>query len=217
MINFELKVKQQTNDMGNWLEEAEREVRRNEPGFRASTDRIKIKKDRIRENYLKIQPAYDGFIQEMNKLIDRVNTLPLEKRQNFGKIDAKSKASKLDNELYIFSSSTRIKRRTIKKISSFFKPSHFKHVRVFFISISKNEGRVDVELKDSYLVRERMKSHSKRKEDQDSDKNQKLNLLLSEDISCFNKDAAMSIVSWLAFKNDVDSLPFDLNKALIKE
>ncbi len=201
--------------MGNWLEEAEREVRRTEPGFRGSTERIKIKKDRIRENYDKIKVDYDGFVEEMMLLLDRINRLPLEKRQDFGKIDGKRKESKLDNELYIFSSSTRMKKRSLRKISSLLKPSHVKHVRLFFISISKNEGMVDIELKDSFMERERMKSHDKRKDS--TDKHQKLTLLLCEEVGKMDKKAAMAIVSWLAFKEDLDSLPFDLNKALVKE
>ena len=194
--------------MANWLEEAEREIRRTSKS--RNSERTQIKKDRIRDNYLIIKKEYDAFIKELGDVISRINNLPLDMRQPFGQIDFREKDGKLDNNLIIISASRRLTKR-----KSALRNAHFKNVRALYISVSKYSEKVDIEVKEHFLIKKRLSTRNQEKAD--SPDNKKISLLLNLPIAECTKDKVMDMVSFVAFKHDVEKIPFDLSKALVKE
>ena len=98
--------------MSHWLEEAEREAlgkesKSNSPSF---LDR----KMRIEKNYNAHAKEYNTFIKKLDKLVKRVNALPLEKKDPFGNIDSKSKESKLLNHMHVLKSSLRFEKKSVQ-------------------------------------------------------------------------------------------------------
>ena len=203
--------------MINWLEDAEQESfgkkgkKRRDAGF---LDR----KLRIEKNYEAHKQEYNNFIKTLNKLIGRVNRLPVKKKQPFGNINLKFKDSKFNNQLNIYSSSKRYEKQLLKKsffrllegaFTRIFATSHFKHIRVVYVSVSSQSGKIGLEVKETALLkskvvvdRELVKKHDKYK-----DRN-RFHEYFHYDISKLNKDAAMQIVDWLAFKNELKDMPF---------
>ena len=203
--------------MANWLENAEQESfgkkskNRRDAGF---LDR----KTRIEKNYEANKKEYNNFIKTLNELIGRVNRLPLKQKQPFGNIDLKFKDSKFNNQLNIYSSSKRYEKQIFKKtfyrllegaFTRLFVPSHFKHVRIVYVSVSSQSGKIGLEVKETALLKtkaivdkELVKKHNKY-----SDKN-RFHEYFHYNIDKLNKDLAMQIVDWLAFKNELKDLLF---------
>lgn len=194
--------------MANWLEEAEREIRRKSKT--RHSERAKIKQDRISENYEIIREQFHEFVDELQATAERVNSLPLKLRDPFGQIDFKEKIGRYQNKLIMLIASRRLKKR-----KNTLSVAHFKNVRSFLITVSKYSGKVDIEIKEQFLIKKRLST--KNLEESDSPDNKKLSLLLSVDIAECTKEKVIDIVSYLAFKHDVEGLPFDLTKALVKE
>lgn len=123
--------------MAHWLEEAENDGSSIKPGSSLQHERTLHKKENILANYLKFRQEYDDFVSQINHLIDRVNSLPMIKREPFGQMEARLKDSKLDNNLNIFSSSRKLIRTGRIGIFSWFKKYHFKHIRVVYLMCPK--------------------------------------------------------------------------------
>ncbi|MCF8303814.1 MAG: hypothetical protein K9I94_11110, partial [Bacteroidales bacterium] len=148
--------------------------------------------------------------------VDRVNELPFEKRKDFGKIEGRKKTSKLNNQLNIFSSSIRMKRRKKKgNILPTLKLHHYKHIRVIFVNVSRHHGYVEFELKDHILRRSRMKDSEKRgnKEDKEnkdrsSEDQEKFHVLYNYPMINLNEETGLEIIDWLAFKQDLTNCNF---------
>ncbi len=87
--------------MINWLEEAEQELDKKK-GSKKHSARILDKKFRIQENYKKNNDKYDEFIAKLNELVDRVNNLPIEKKQPFGYINSKEKKIETKQSFKLF-------------------------------------------------------------------------------------------------------------------
>ena len=209
--------------MTNWLEEAERQVRRQEKGS-MGTERMVIKRDRIRENYQKNQATYDNFTSRLNSLVVRVNNLPLEQRKRFGKIDAKNKESKLDNQLYIYSSSRRMQKRELRSFWNIFRPAHYKHIRVIYISVSKFPDMAEIEVKEQHLLKEKIRSHTpapqtekqkydglQKVEDVNKAKDGDIRGLFLIDMNKLTPDFGMQIIDWLVFATDIATLNLEQN------
>jgi len=115
--------------MSNWLENAESSAAEMEEqgGLK---EELRQKKEAIRKNYLDNQIQYENFIAELDKLVNRVNDLPLDYREPFGKISHHAKDSRLDNHLNYLTSSKRIKKRLYKSVIRFLKIYTFKRIRV---------------------------------------------------------------------------------------
>ena len=110
--------------MAHWIEKAERADKNNKKPS-GENAQVQDKKFRIRQNYQKNKAIYDGFIRKMNNLVDRVNQLPAEHREEFGKLNSSEKKSHLDNKLWHFSSSKRYSKRVFKGVFKPFKDTHF--------------------------------------------------------------------------------------------
>ncbi len=199
--------------MSHWLEEIERmESRKN----RSASDsaRIQDKKFRIQQNYQKNKIPYDSFIERLNKLVERVNDLPLEHREVFGKLTAKSRISKLDNHLNYFSSSRKIHKVEFRSIINPLKNIHYKHIRVIFINVAKIMDKVEVEIlevfqekkvHDGKLISEEDKNkHNPGKPR--SDKN-KFHEIYYYDINNLSDELGLKIIDWLTFHVNLEELP----------
>jgi len=187
--------------MPHWLDEAERSINRHyEPGDRSA--RISHKYHRIQENYSHNGAAYNAFLASVNKLVERVNNLPVALRKPFGKIDSREKESKLNNHLNIFSSSMRLKKKRFLGFLPLPGAAHFKHFRVIFINISDHEGCIDIEIKERVLERERVKSDKMGSNDPYEMPN-KFHVSYHVRIDDLNQTHALEIIDWLAFKKEI--------------
>jgi len=195
--------------MSNWLEEAEsRKSVIDENG--SSVDRGRQKKKAIAENYQSNKELYDRFISQLEDLAIRVNDLPMEYREAFGKINYKFKESKLDNHLYYLSCSQRIQKRLKKSIFTYFKRYNFKHIRVGYFTVSRQMGMIDVELKENLLLRVRMKTNGD--DDKISSRRRKNNdrkdLIFRLKLDSIDENTGLEIIDWLAFKKEIEEISF---------
>lgn len=198
--------------MAHWLEEAENDGSSIKPGSSLQHERTLHKKENILANYLKFRQEYDDFVSQIHHLIDRVNSLPMIKREPFGQMEARLKDSKLDNNLNIFSSSRRLIRTGRIGIFSWFKKYHFKHIRVVYLHVSKVPGKAEMEIKENYLVRTALNPKTKsRKDIQPAGKSEKLHVLLYIDMNKLNNEVALDIIDWLAFSRQLEDTTFFKN------
>jgi len=189
--------------MSDWLEDAEgKQNRQTSPDVVAS--HIEQRRLLVKSNYRKHAQLYDGFVAEMLGFVSRVNNLPASSREPFGKLDGRPKKSKFDNNLFIFSSSYRFKKRNSRGLFRWFGYRHYKHVRVFYVSVSKLDGMADIEFKDYILEKHRL---GKKGEDKTALHD---HFLLGAPISELTSEKARKIIDWLAFKAETTALPFDL-------
>lgn len=198
--------------MGHWLDEAEKEGRSNEPGSSLQHERTLHKKEQILTNYNTYKQQYDDFISRMHHYIERVNNLPMTKREPFGQMEARSKDSKLNNHLNIFSSSCRLVRPGRTGVLSWFKKYHFKHIRVLYIHVPKVSGMAEMEIKENYLVRTALSSKNKSgKGVMPAGKSEKLHLLFYIDMNNLSNEVALDIIDWLAFSRELEDTDFFKN------
>ena len=196
--------------MSHWIEDAEKRGKNiDKPS--GDSARIQDKKFRIRQNYQKNKPIYDGFIKKMNSLIDRVNQLPIEHREEFGKINSSEKKSHLDNKLWHFSSSRRYHKRVFKSLLQPFSSAHFKHVRLIYFNVAKLPDKAEVEIREEHLEKKRLdgmlvdSEHSSFKEKKGMPRLRKIYYYPMDRL---NDDLAFRIVDWLAFHEGIEHLPF---------
>jgi len=195
--------------MGHWLEEAEKEGRSIEPGSSLQHERTLHKKEQILANYIKYKQQYDDFISQVHLLIDRVNSLPMIKKEPFGQMEARSKDSKLNNHLNIFSTSRRLIRPGRTGFFSWFKKYHFKQIRVIYIHVAKEPGKAEMEIKENYLVRTALTSKNKSKKDiKPAGRSERLHVLLYIDMNKLNNEVALDLIDWLAFSRELEDTTF---------
>jgi len=175
--------------------------------------RIQDKKFRIQQNYEKNHEVYDGFISKLDGLVERVNSLPLEHREEFGKISSRDKDSKLHNHLHFFSSSRRTQKVMFKDLLHPFKNTHFKHVRVVYFNVAKIMDKVEVEIleellekkrRDGKVVPEHESGKDFRKPQEDKDK---FHEVYYYDMDRLSDELAYQVLDWLAFREDLNHLP----------
>lgn len=182
--------------MGNWLEEIENKENKKSSLSQEAKQRIQIKKEKVALNYKKNGQIFDNYINRLNELVSRVNSLPEEDRSEFIEIDSRNKKTEFDNHLHIFSSSKRI---LIKHKRFFFfgeKNYRYKYIRVIYFNISKEIDKVEIEIKDKYLS----KGHNRKYSNED------IHSIYKLDFNVLNETLAYQIVNWLAFKSDVRNL-----------
>lgn len=190
--------------MSDWIEEAEMNGGAGEVSHRKGMN-LDQRKQLVDRNYQLFAQKYDGFITELSKLVARVNNLPPHVREPFGKLEARPKKSKLDNHLFILSSSYRFRKRKAKGLFGWFSYRSYKHIRVIYFSVSKIEGKVDVEVKDYVLEKHRLGAKGE-------DKSTLHDHLLGETPMVeLNREIARVVIDWLAFKSETQALPFSLN------
>lgn len=198
--------------MAHWLEEAEKDGHPRAPGSSLQHERTLHKKEGILANYIKYQNQYDDFISRMHHLIDRVNNLPMTKREPFGQMEARSKDSKLNNHLNIFSSSHRLVRPGKTGMFSWFKKYHFKHIRVIYIHVPKVPGMAELEIKENYLARTAIDPKTKSgKVIKPVGKSEKLHVLFYFDMNKLSEEVALDIIDWLAFSREIEDTDFFKN------
>lgn len=198
--------------MSHWLDEIERLESRKR---RSASDsaRIQDKKFRIRQNYEKNLEAYEGFMSKMIALVERVNNLPMAYREEFGKLNGRAKDTRLDNHLYIFSSSRRLQKMQFKSLLQPLKAIHFKHVRLIYFNIAKVMDKAEVEVLEEFLEKKKhdgkiIPEHEEGKETHRPQSDQdKYHEIFYYDIEKLDEELAYQIIDWLVFKENVEHLP----------
>ena len=198
--------------MAHWLDEIERQESRKK-GSASGSARVQDKKFRIQQNYQKNKKTYEAFVIKLQSLAERVNNLPIEHREVFGKINVKQKESRLDNHLSYLSSSRRTEKTEFKSLFHPFKTIHYKHVRVIFFNIAKLMDKVEVEIYEELLEKKRRdgqvieehenpkgfhKPHSER---------DKFHEIYYYEMTRLDDDLAYRIIDWLVFREEVNSIP----------
>ncbi|MFP4471128.1 MAG: hypothetical protein ACLFPE_10615 [Bacteroidales bacterium] len=195
--------------MTHWLEEAEREEQRKKQRPADESARIQDKKFRIAKNYDANKAAYDDFIEILFDLCERANNLPLEKRLPWHQIEFKTKETRYQNHLVSVSTSEGLDKTILVNTFPFVKSQHYKHMHKMYISVSKEMGKAEIEIKNDYLAKTRLRTDEKEVEPLLDDGLPRLKVLFLYDIDKLDKDLAFKILDWLAFKIDVKSLPFE--------
>ncbi len=195
--------------MAHWLEEAEREELRKKQRPAHESARIEDKKFRIARNYEANGAAYDAFIDRLFDLCERANSLPLEKRMPWKRIDFLDKESRLDNKLYSISTSDSFNKTVAIKKFPFFRNQHYKHLHKLYVSVSKEMGKAEFEVKDDYLAKTRLATDDKQEEGPLFDDGlPRMKAVFLYDINSLDKELAYQILDWLAFRIDTKALPF---------
>lgn len=194
--------------MAHWLEEAEREGQGRES--KSNSPSFLDRKMRIEKNYNAHAKEYNTFIKTIDKLVKRVNALPLEKKDPFGNIDSKSKESKLLNHMHVLKSSLRFQQKVYRgSFWDLLKPKHLKHVRVILITVSSQFGKIGLDVRDEALLKEKIvvddELVKEKKKFQDEDR---FHEYMNWDIKDLNEELALKIIDWLAYKAEVYELPF---------
>ena len=200
--------------MAHWLEELERQESRKHQSAKDSA-RIQDKIFRIRQNYEKNQEIYDGFLEKLVNLVNRVNHLPLQHRKEFGMIGAKAKESKLDNKLHYFSSSRRVTKIEYRGILNPLKNVHYKHIRVVFFNVAKIMDKAEIELKEEMIEKKRhdgkvIPEHPEGSEDSSQRGRSRENYFHNVyyyDMDKLTEDFALRLIDWLTFHEDIEYLP----------
>jgi len=212
--------------MANWLEEAEQRQKRHQHDPESLSQKILEKKECIKENYRLNHQNYDQFIVQLNNYVQRVNNLPPEERGEFGKIKATNKKTRLDNHLAIFASSQRQNKTKFLFFFPLLKDEHSKNIRVVYLCVSKKLGMIDVEIRETQLIRTRLKEKTKPEKVIFPDAKErnihhhkhihhqiepetgdgKFHVLYTFEIAKLSTDVAIEIIEWLAFKREITEI-----------
>jgi hypothetical protein len=195
--------------MANWLEEAERSaVMKNDPA--KLREKTRLRKEKIRGNYQVNGKAYEAFAGLVNTLAERINKLPLEYRESFGKITFRNRESKLENGLYYISASKRYRKRLYIGLPGFFRKTGFKHIRVAYFTISRQMGKVDIELKENRLPRIRVDAAGENRRNRYIRRKDwgRKDHLFRLDINGLDEKTAMDIIEWIAFRREMETICF---------
>jgi hypothetical protein len=199
--------------VSHWLDEIESREGKRRRSARESA-RIQDKMFRIQQNFEKNKERYNSFIATLDNLIGRVNDLPMEHREIFGKLKSQAKQTRLDNKLHIFSASKRAQKTEFKSILRPFRTVHYKHVRVIYFNIAKIMDKVEVEIREELLEKKRRDGQmipehevhlgSRKPTGQQKDK---FHMIYYYDIDNLDEDFALRIIDWLVFREDLHHLP----------
>ena len=201
--------------MSHWLDEIEQQESRRK-GSASGSARVQDKKFRIQQNYQKNKETYGGFISKMQSLVERVNNLPMEHREVFGKINTKQKESRLDNHLSYFSSSRRTEKTEFKNLLHPFKMIHYKHVRVIFFNVAKLMNKVEVEIYEELLEKKRrdgqiVAAHENPKDPhKPHSEKDRFHVIYYYEMGKLNDELAYRIIDWLSFHEEVNHIPIVL-------
>jgi hypothetical protein len=198
--------------MSHWLDDIER-LESRKKGSASGSARVQDKKFRIQQNYQKNKEDYEAFISKMHGLIDRVNSLPLQYREVFGKINIKQKETRLDNHLNYYSSSQRTEKTEFKNLLHPFKTVHYKHVRVIFFNVAKLMDKVEVEIYEELLEKKRrdgkvIEAHENSKDfHKPHSERGKFHEVYYYEMDRLDEDLALKIIDWLVFREEVGHIP----------
>lgn len=203
-------------NQSHWLFDAEQELQQKK-SYTESAGFLD-RKLRISKNYAENKEKYEEFIAMLNSFIDRVNKLPMEKREQFGHIDSLEKKTKLENRTVNYRSSHRFERMLASKvldrlvnldIVNVNKPSNFKHIRILYVSVSSKMGMIGLEMKEEVQLKQKVVVDDNLVEEKNffKDKN-RIHNYFNWDIDKLDQSFALKIIDWLAFKSESKDLPF---------
>jgi hypothetical protein len=179
-----------------WLEEIEGKARKKKALSEKARQRIEQKRLKVAANFQKNGEKYLEFIAKLNELVKRVNNLPEEERAEFIEINSKYKTTEFDNHLYIFSSSKKVYIEKFKVFILKKKKYRFKYARIIYFDISKEIDKVEIEIKEKYIP----KGHRRKHKEED------INKLYKVGLNFLTPEFASQVISWLAFKNNIENL-----------
>lgn len=195
--------------MTHWLNEAENEIQQEPTKPKVSRTRIQQKIEDINKNYEANKEAYDGFINNLFNLCQRANNLPSEAREPWGIIETKARESKMNSHLFSFLTHERFDMRVTTKSFPFMKLRHYKHLRKVMFSVSKTMGMVNVEVYEDFVAKTRLnKDDGTKEKDVVNDGLDRFHLVYHYAIKELNDKLAIKLLDWLAFKEEMDYLPF---------
>jgi hypothetical protein len=195
--------------MINWIEEAERSsVMENDP--EKLREKIRVRKEKISANYQANGKAYEEFAGLVKSLAERINNLPIEYRESFGKVNFRKKESKLNNSLYYVSASSRYRKRLYTGFPAFFRKTSFKHIRVAYFTISRHMGMADIELKENRLPRIRVDAGGESRRNRNIRRKDwgRKDHIFRLDINGLDEKTAMDIIEWIAFRREMETMAF---------
>ncbi|MCF8367108.1 MAG: hypothetical protein K9H16_15060 [Bacteroidales bacterium] len=194
--------------MPHWLEEAEREEQRKKERPSRESAKVQDKILNIRQNYDANKEIYENFIKYFFDLLERANNLPHEKKLPWVQIDFRMKESKLENHLYYAGTSEPIDKMVKTRSFPFFKRQHYKHVRSCHFNVSKKMDFAEIEIRDDYLAKTRLKSNDDETSDIYNDGFKRVKVMFEYEMNKLDKSLGVALLDWLAFKAGVNSLPF---------
>lgn len=185
--------------MDNWIEAEEQELEERRKFSIDERRRLDAKKAKIKDNFLAHREKYTNFMNELFNLTDRVNNLPESKRADYHEIEGRTKESPLDNKLTIFTGSKRVELKLFTGLFSGYDMFKYKHVRVIYLFVSKEMGKIEIEYKESFYPKGHNKKYKKgRKHD-----------IFRYSFDNLDEKLAMAIIEWLAFRKDFEEIPFN--------
>ncbi len=196
--------------MDHWLEEAERKVSNRSSKKTQFKNRVVSKKSEVKDNRDLIEDDYLDIIDKFVSILQRINNLPRNERIPFGQITSKHKENKLDNLLHKFSSSRRVSIREFSGFLSPFKTQRYKNSRSFFISISREKGKVLLEYKEIKSKKVRLEDKPKSllssfnifKEKEKNSSHEAVDHIATIPLEQFTEPYILEHIDWLAFKNE---------------
>lgn len=198
--------------MSHWLDDIER-LESRKKGSASGSARVQDKKFRIQQNYQKNKEIYEAFISKLQSFIERVNNLPFEYREIFGKINIKQKDTRLDNHLNYYSSSQRTEKTEFKNLLHPFRTVHYKHVRVIFFNVAKLMDKVEVEIYEEHLEKKRRDGQVVEEYENPKDfhkphsERDKFHEIYYYEMDRLDDELALKIIDWLVFREEVNNIP----------
>jgi hypothetical protein len=192
--------------MESWLKQAEDDERRKIERREEIRAKIHSRRELILANYRVNKKAFDAVIASMQQLSDRVNALPFKKREMFGKLRFSPKTTKLQNHLHILSSSRRVSTNRLLLLTPALRKARLKHIRVAFISVSKEVNCLDLELKESLLEKRNIRKDDTGEKPGAKDPHKRVDYLYTVPFDHWNDDIAYQIIDWLAFQGEMDDI-----------
>lgn len=188
-----------TGNMSHWLEDAERSAAGRKPSEKE--ERIRQKMLKVQENYNGVKEQYHAFISGLYTLVNRANTLPGERRKLFGMIDGRPRASKLDNQMNLFSSSRKLEPRKLFGFMPPLFPAQMRLVRAVFISVSDKPGMISIEFKEK---------RSRKRRDNGIHEHYRggMHVLHSFKAENLSQELSLEIIDWLAFSAELKDLSY---------
>lgn len=184
--------------MSKWLEEEEIISEKRKIFSIEMRKRIESKKAKILQNYQINNEVYEYFIQNLLDITERANKLLERRKEDVRVIENSRKDSPLDNKLCLFSSSKRVELKLLTGIFSGYDNFKYKHARSIYFFISKEIGKLEIEIKESYYPKGHTKKYKKGRK----------HLLFRYEFNNLNDNIANEIIEWLAFKIEFEKISF---------
>jgi len=201
--------------MDSWLKQVEADQNKHSVSKERAHRHIQERRLRIESNYANIKEEYGTLVQLFKNMTLRVNSLPIETRQDFGKIRYSFKQTDLNNQLHIFSTSRKVSLRKLTWLLPFIRKIRAKHIRVLFLTVSREPGMVELELKESLLQKRDIKKDESSSESRRRETRKRINLLYTMPISEVTETIAYELLDWLSFHQELQGI--ELNPSYMRD